>query len=458
MFSVKKLVVDKKLRYTDVKFILQMCNSIERGITMNVAVIGKGGREHALVKMLAKSKSVDNIYAIPGNAGMKDICEVMYRVSEKDFDAIAGICIERQVDWVIIGDAEPLSLGLADFLIDEHGLTVFGPRKKEAQMETSKSFTKNLLKKYNIPTADFKVFTDLAKAKSFVEHEKPPYVIKKDGLSEGKGVVVVNSKEQALKALDNLYEADDHDDSKMKPLIFEEFLDGEEFSLMVLVNEDYSHTFELIAQDHKSAFGKNEGPNTGGMGAYAPVTHISESIRLETIEKIIKPTVSAMVEEDLNYFGVLYLGAMITEDGVKVLEYNARFGDPEAQVLFSMIESDFACLLEDVKAKKPINIEWKDGYTVGVMLATAGYPYEYKAGIRIDFDDNIMEKSYISGIRQTEDGDYISAGGRIMLVTGSGKTISEALSSAYRTIEEITFDEKDVFYRQDIAHRAILIK
>lgn len=423
---------------------------------MNVAVIGKGGREHAIVKMLANSKSVKNIYAIPGNAGMREICEVMYRVDEDDFDAIAGICIEKQVDWVVIGDAAPLSLGLADFLIDEYGLTVFGPRKKEAQMETSKSFTKNLLKKYNIPTADFRVFINYNEAEKYIESAVPPYVIKKDGLSEGKGVVIIKSKKQGLEVLKDLAELSV--EGIMEPLIIEEYLEGEEFSLMVMVNEEYTHTFEVIAQDHKSAFGKGDGPNTGGMGAYAPVTHISEKVRQEAIEKIIEPTATAMVKEGLSYFGVLYLGAMMTDDGVKVLEYNARFGDPEAQVLLSMIDSDFAHILEKVRQKEPLKIDWKEGYTVGVMLATEGYPYKYQRGIGIEFTDEIMERSFISGLAQTESGDYISSGGRIMLVTGTARTIEEAVKSAYNNIEKIVFDKNKIFYRTDIAHRALLTK
>ena len=423
---------------------------------MNVAVIGKGGREHAIVKMLVNSKSVNNIYAIPGNAGMREICEVMYRVDEDDFDAIAGICIEKQVDWVVIGDAAPLSLGLADFLIDEYGLTVFGPRKNEARMETSKSYTKKLLKKYNIPTADFKVFINYSEAENYIETAVPPYVLKKDGLSEGKGVVIINSREEGLKALEDLAEVSD--EGEMEPLLIEEYLEGEEFSLMVMVNEEYTHTFEVIAQDHKSAFGKGDGPNTGGMGAYAPVTHISESVRQEAIEKIIEPTALAMVKEGLSYFGVLYLGAMMTDDGVKVLEYNARFGDPEAQVLLSMIDSDFACILEKVQQKKPLKIDWKEGYTVGVMLATEGYPYEYRRGIGIAFTDEIMERSFISGLAQTENGDYISSGGRIMLVTGTGSTIEEALKSVYGNVGKIEFDKNEIFYRTDIAHRAMLSK
>lgn len=421
---------------------------------MNVAVIGKGGREHAIVKMLANARSVKNIFAIPGNAGMREICEVMYRVDEDDFDAIAGICIEKQVDWVIIGDAKPLSLGLADFLTDEYGLTVFGPRKKEAQMETSKSFTKNLLKKYNIPTAEFQVFVNYDAAESYIKTAVPPYVIKKDGLTEGKGVVIIHSVEEGLDALKILGEPSK--DGEMEPLIFEEYLEGEEFSLMVMVNEEYTHTFEVIAQDHKSAFGKNKGPNTGGMGAYAPVTHISEAVRQEAIEKIIEPTALAMVKEGLSYFGVLYLGAMLTDDGVKVLEYNARFGDPEAQVLLSMIDSDFASILEHVQKKQSMKIDWKEGYTVGVMLATAGYPFEYKRGIGISFTDEVMERSFISGLAQTEEGDYISSGGRMMLVTGTGMTIKEALQAAYGCVDKIEFDKDEIFYRTDIAHRAML--
>lgn len=418
---------------------------------MNVAVIGNGGREHAIVKKLYHSKSVDKVIAIPGNAGMKDTAEVIYGVSEKDFEAIAGVCIEKQVDWVVVGPEAPLAEGLADFLEDEYDLKVFGPRQSEARLESSKAFTKDIMKKYNIPTAKYETFTDYDQAKQYIEHEGAPIVIKKDGLAAGKGVVVAMNLEEALDGL--LSMMGDGDDSE--PVVIEEFLEGEEFSLMVLVNEEYTHSFEVIAQDHKRAFDGDKGPNTGGMGAYAPVTHISEEVRLSAVENIVQPMADALVEEGLSYFGVMYLGAIVTNDGVKVIEFNARFGDPEAQVLLSLLENDFAEVLESVRNKEPLTLSWKDGFVVGVMLASEGYPGEYDKGARVDIVQECKEKTYISGVSQTEDGDYITSGGRVMLVTGEGESVQTAREAAYENIKAVTFDDGSLFYRTDIAHRAL---
>ncbi|CAD2077316.1 phosphoribosylamine--glycine ligase [Phocicoccus pinnipedialis] len=422
---------------------------------MNVAVIGSGGREHAIVKMLSESKNVDEIYAIPGNAGMNDLCEVMYRVKEDDFHAIAGICIERQVDWVIIGPPEPLEKGLADYLIDEYGLTVFGPRKKEAQMETSKVFTKELLNKYNIPTADFEVFRSFSEAKEYLKDACFPKVIKQDGLGSvtGVGVRVVKSAAEAMEALNDI--AIVTQDDSIEPLIIEEHLDGEEFSLMVLVNGDAYHAFETIAQDHKSAYAKGVGPNTNGMGAYAPVTHITEDIRQEAITKLIEPTINAMVDEGLDYFGVLYLGAMNTSDGVKVIEYNSRFGDPEAQVLMGLLENDFLEMLNKLKNKEPFEMKWKDGFIAGVVLATKDYPFEVNKGLPLYIPEELMDDIFISGVSQTEDGDYVSADGRVLMVTGYASTLEEAVKKAYDNMDQLAYNPENFYYRKDIAHRAL---
>ena len=422
---------------------------------MNVAVIGSGGREHAIVKMLADSKAADNIIAIPGNAGMNDICEVMYRVDPNDFDAIAGICIERQIDWVIIGPPEPLEKGLADFLIDEYGLTVFGPRRHEASIETSKIFTKQLLDKYNIPTADYKIFSNYNEAKNFLEDTDYPVVIKHDGLGDITKVVVANNLEEGIKALDHIAQFKAEDTLKIEPIIIEEYLDGEEFSLMVLVNEDVFHPFEIIAQDHKSAYKKGVGPNTDGMGAYAPVTHIDETIRQEAIDKLVAPTVQAMVDEGMKYFGVLYLGAMNTKDGVKVIEYNARFGDPEAQVLMSMLENDFLNMLEKLKRKEPFEMKWKEGYMAGVVLATKDYPYKENFGLPLEFPEELKQHMYISGLSQKEDGSYISSKGQVLMICNHGDTIEEALDNAYQNIRQIKYNDGDFYYREDIGHRAL---
>ncbi|WP_411843932.1 phosphoribosylamine--glycine ligase [Salinicoccus sp. HZC-1] len=420
---------------------------------MNIAVIGGGGREHALVRKFAESGSVNRVLAIPGNAGMSDVAEVIHGVTENDFEAIAGVCLEKDVEWVVVGPEAPLTEGIVDFLEDEHGIKVFGPRKKEAQMESSKAFTKELMEKYDIPTAKFAKFNDYDEAYEYIEAQGAPIVLKKDGLAAGKGVVVATDMDEALAGLDELM-GEGTDDGQ---IVIEEYLDGEEFSLMVLVNEDYTHSFEMIAQDHKRAFDGDTGPNTGGMGAYAPVNHINESHRTEAVEKIIKPIARGMVQEGLKYFGVLYLGAMVTEDGVKVIEFNARFGDPEAQILLSMMDDDLAQVLEKVYRKEPLTLNWKPGCMVGIMLASEGYPKEYAKGKYVEFG-NIADQSYISGLSQDMDGHFLTSGGRVLLVTGHGESVDQAVKAAYDNVAQVNFEDGDLFYRKDIAHRALKIK
>ena len=237
------------------------------------------------------------------------------------------------------------------------------------------------------------------------------------------------------------------------PVVIEEFLEGEEFSLMVLVNGEYTHSFEIIAQDHKRAFDGDEGPNTGGMGAYAPVEHIEASVREAAVEQIVKPMAHAMVSEGLDYFGVLYLGAIVTEDGVKVIEFNARFGDPEAQILLSLMEDDFIDVLEKVEQKESFELTFSPGYQVGVMLASAGYPLTYKKGHAVDFDE-VRDACHVSGLKQ-EDGRWVTNGGRVLLVTGGGATIEAAVDAAYANVDKVTFNEGTLFLRRDIAQRAL---
>ncbi len=420
---------------------------------MNIAVIGGGGREHALVRKFAESKKVDRIFAIPGNAGMSDVAEVIHGVSENDFEAIAGVCLENEVEWVVVGPEAPLTEGIVDYLEDEHGIKVFGPRKTEAQMESSKAFTKELMEKYDIPTAKYAKFNDYDQAYKYIEEQGAPIVLKKDGLAAGKGVVVATDMDEALAGLDELMEEGTGD----AQIVIEEYLEGEEFSLMVLVNGEYTHSFEMIAQDHKRAFDGDTGPNTGGMGAYAPVNHIDQFHRAEAIEKIVEPVAKAMVNEGLNYFGILYLGAMVTEDGVKVIEFNARFGDPEAQILLSMMDDDFAEVLEKVHRKEPFTLNFKPGCTVGVMLASEGYPREYEKGKYVEFDA-IQDSCYISGLTQDMDGRFMTSGGRVLLVTGHGESVEQAVKSAYENVAGVKFEEGDLFFRTDIAHRALPIE
>ena len=416
---------------------------------MRVAVIGSGGREHAIVKKLHESPSVEGIVAIPGNYAMRDIATVVSRVGITDFEEIAGICIDENVEWVIVGPEAPLSEGLADYLEDEHGIKVFGPRKLEAQLESSKAFSKDLMAKYDIPTAKYETFEDYEAAAAYVKHEGAPIVIKKDGLAAGKGVVVAMNPDTALDALHEMLV------ENSGQVVIEEYLDGEEFSLMVLVNEEFVYPFEVMAQDHKRAFDNDDGPNTGGMGAYAPVTHISEDVRMEAVRKIVEPTAGAMVEEGLSYFGVMYLGAIVTGDGVKVIEFNARFGDPEAQVLMSLLESDLGEVLENMYNKKPFTLEWHPGFVAGVMLASKGYPGEYEKGISVRIPEDLSARCFVSGLSQDASEAVITSGGRVLLASGHGETIKDAVDAAYDCVDQIEYETDTLFYRKDIGFRAM---
>lgn len=413
---------------------------------MNTLVIGSGGREHAIVRALNRSERVNEVFALPGNDGMTE-ATLVEGIPVSEFDQIGEFCKENDIEWVVVGPEDPLSEGIVDTLEDKFKLNVFGPRKKEAQMESSKSFTKHLMKKYDIPTASYEVFTDKEQAKSYLENGNFPAVIKKDGLAAGKGVIIAQDLNEALNALDELMETDGE-------VVIEEFLDGDEFSLMVLVNGDTFTPFNIIAQDHKRAFDNDEGPNTGGMGAYAPVDYISENIIEEAVEKIVRPTVNAMVEEGLNYFGVLYLGAIITTDGVKTIEYNARFGDPEAQILLDLLETDFIDMLEGMKRKEPLALNFREEYVVGVILASEGYPGDYEKAKEIVIKKDLMKDIYVSALKHLENDIYESNGGRVLLAVGRGNTIEDAKNQAYRTLNEVKYDEKDFFYRKDIAYKA----
>ena len=413
---------------------------------MNTLVIGSGGREHAIVRALNRSERVNEVFALPGNDGMTE-ATLVEGIPVSEFDQIGEFCKEKNIEWVVVGPEDPLSEGIVDTLEDKFKLNVFGPRKKEAQMESSKSFTKHLMKKYDIPTASYEVFTDKEQAKKYLENGAFPVVIKKDGLAAGKGVIIAQNLKEALNALDELMETDGE-------VVIEEFLDGDEFSLMVLVNGDTYTPFNIIAQDHKRAFDNDEGPNTGGMGAYAPVDYISENIIEEAVEKIVRPTVNAMVEEGLNYFGVLYLGAIITTDGVKTIEYNARFGDPEAQILLDLLETDFIDMLEGKQRKEPVELKFKDEYAVGVILASEGYPGDYEKAKEIVIEKDLMKDIYVSALKHLEGNTYESDGGRVLLAIGRGSTIEDAKNQAYRTLDKVKYDEKDFFYRKDIAYKA----
>ena len=411
---------------------------------MNVLVIGAGGREHALVSKLHQSPLIEKLYAIPGNDAMTHLAEVHTEIAETDHEAILQFVQQHHIEWVIIGPEQPLIDGLSNKLRDNH-VKVFGPNKEAAQIEGSKSFAKRVMEKYDIPTADYKEIDNKTEALNYVNECELPIVVKKDGLAAGKGVIIANTRDEAIEAVEVLYPQEDG------KVVFEQFLEGEEFSLMTFINGDYAVPFDCIAQDHKRAYDNDEGPNTGGMGAYCPVPHISNDVLERTNKDIAQPIARALKEEGYNYFGLLYIGAILTKEGPKVIEFNARFGDPEAQVLLSRLESDLMAQIVALDRKEPIRFQWIDDYVVGVMLASKGYPGSYEKGAEVSgFEVN--NHYFVSGLKKEND-TFLTSGGRVVLAIGKGKTIQQAQKDAYGNVEKIKSDQ--LFYRKDIGNKAL---
>lgn len=411
---------------------------------MNVLVIGAGGREHALVSKLHQSPLIEKLYAIPGNDAMTHLAEVHTEIAETDHEAILQFVQQHHIEWVIIGPEQPLIDGLSNKLRDNH-VKVFGPNKEAAQIEGSKSFAKRVMEKYDIPTADYKEIDNKTEALNYVNDCELPIVVKKDGLAAGKGVIIANTRDEAIEAVEVLYPQEDG------KVVFEQFLEGEEFSLMTFINGDYAVPFDCIAQDHKRAYDNDEGPNTGGMGAYCPVPHISNDVLERTNKDIAQPIARALKEEGYNYFGLLYIGAILTKEGPKVIEFNARFGDPEAQVLLSRLESDLMAQIVALDRKEPIRFQWIDDYVVGVMLASKGYPGSYEKGAEVSgFELN--NHYFVSGLKKEND-TFLTSGGRVVLAIGKGKTIQQAQKDAYGNVEKIKSDQ--LFYRKDIGNKAL---
>jgi len=411
---------------------------------MNVLVIGAGGREHALVSKLHQSPLIEKLYAIPGNDAMTHLAEIHTEIAETDHKAILQFVHQHHIEWVIIGPEQPLIDGLSNKLRDNH-VKVFGPNKEAAQIEGSKSFAKRVMEKYDIPTADYKEIDNKTEALNYVNDCELPIVVKKDGLAAGKGVIIANTRDEAIEAVEVLYPQEDG------KVVFEQFLEGEEFSLMTFINGDYAVPFDCIAQDHKRAYDNDEGPNTGGMGAYCPVSHISNDVLERTNKDIAQPIARALKEEGYDYFGLLYIGAILTKEGPKVIEFNARFGDPEAQVLLSRLESDLMAQIVALDRKEPIRFQWIDDYVVGVMLASKGYPGSYDKGAEVSgFELN--NHYFVSGLKKEND-TFLTSGGRVVLAIGKGKTIQQAQKDAYGNVEKIKSDQ--LFYRKDIGNKAL---
>ena len=417
---------------------------------MNILVIGSGGREHALYWKLSESPQTEQIYAIPGNPGM----DASAAIALDDHAEILRFVKEKDIGLVVVGPEVPLMNGLVDEL-EEAGIRAFGPRANAAEIEGSKSFAKDLMKKYGIPTARYEVFTAAEPARAYIRQEGAPIVVKADGLAAGKGVIVAMTEQEALDAVDAIMEDHSFGDAGAR-VVIEEFMEGEEASLLAFTDGTTIRPM-ISAQDHKRAYDGDRGPNTGGMGTYAPAPVMTPEMTERAVEEILKPTIAAMAKEGRIYRGCLYLGLMVTADGPKVVEFNARFGDPETQVVLPLLDSDLVTIMcacaDGTLADVPIR--WKDGAAVCVVLASGGYPGHYDKGQEIHglADAEAMGALVFHAGTAMKDGKLVTNGGRVLGVVGRGADISSAVDAAYAAAAKISF--KDVYYRKDIAHRAL---
>ena len=420
---------------------------------MKILVVGGGGREHAVIKKLKENKSVSTIYALPGNGGIaKDA--VCVNIGAKDVENIVKFAVEEKIDYAVVTPDDPLVLGAADAL-EAAGIPCFGPKKNAAIIEGSKVFSKNLMKKYGIPTAAYEVFDKAEDALSYLESAPLPAVIKADGLALGKGVIIAETKEEAQNAIRSMMLDKVFGESGSK-IVIEEFLSGPEVS--VLSFTDGNTIVPMISSmDHKRAEDNDEGLNTGGMGTIAPNPFYTKAIAEECMKKIFLPTIRAMNAEGRTFKGCLYFGLMITKDGPKVIEYNCRFGDPEAQVVLPLLESDLLTVMRAVTYGKlaETEVKFSNNAAACVVLASQGYPKKYETGFEITVPESIEQSVYYAGVKAGENGTLLTAGGRVLNVTAVAPTLREAVDLAYEKAEQIRFENK--YCRKDIGKKALLV-
>ena len=410
---------------------------------MKVLVIGSGGREHAIVDALTRSPQVEQIFAAPGNAGMALQAECV-AIRETEIERLVAFAKEQGIGLTVVGPEVALAAGVADAFKAE-GLRIFGPTKAAARIESSKEFAKELMAKYEIPTAGFKAFTDYAEAKAYVEARPLPAVLKYDGLAAGKGVVIAQTMEEADEALKDMLLDTKFGQGKV---VVEDFLTGPEFSFMCFVSGEKVWPMQL-AQDHKRAYDGDKGPNTGGMGAYSPLPFITADDEQFALEQILKPVAAAMVKEGCSFEGVLYGGLMKTPDGVKVIEFNARFGDPETEVVLPRLKSDIVDIFCAVADHTDTELAWHDFATLGIVLASKGYPGDYQKGIEIGGLQEVEGTVYHMGTKASE-GKILTNGGRVLFVVGKGATLDEARANALADVARVACD--NLFHRTDIGH------
>ena len=417
---------------------------------MKIMVVGGGGREHAIIKKLKENKEITEIFALPGNGGMaKDA--TLVNIGAKDIPAIVDFAKNNDIDYAVVAPDDPLVLGCVDAL-NEIGIDCFGPNKAAAIIEGSKVFSKNLMKKYNIPTAEYEVFTDLKSALSYLETAPIPAVIKADGLALGKGVIIAETREDAKNAVKSMMEDKIFGESGSQ-VVIEEFLTGPEVS--VLSFTDGETVVPMVSSmDHKRALDGDNGLNTGGMGTIAPNPYYTDEIAKECMEEIFIPTINAMNSENRTFKGCLYFGLMLTPKGPKVIEYNCRFGDPETQVVLPLLESDLLTIMKATTncTLKDCEVKFKDGAAACVVMASLGYPQKYESGFTLNIEESVADSVYVAGAKL--DGDTLkTAGGRVLGVTATANNLSDAIKFAYDKVNYVHFD--NAYYRKDIGKKAM---
>ncbi len=417
---------------------------------MKIMVIGGGGREHAIIKKLKENKDIEKIYALPGNGGIAQDAECV-SISATDIEGAVDFAKSNNIDFCVVTPDDPLVLGMADAL-REIGVPCFGPSKDAAIIEGSKVFSKNLMKKYGIPTAEYEVFSDMESALRYAETCPIPTVIKADGLALGKGVIIAMTREEAVDAIRSMMEDKIFGDSGSN-VVVEEFLEGPEIS--VLSFTDGKTVVPMISSmDHKRALDNDMGLNTGGMGTVAPNPYYTEDVAKECMDKIFLPTINAMNAEGRSFKGCLYFGLMLTKNGPKVIEYNCRFGDPETQVVLPLLESDLFTIMKAVENGELTEdmVKFTNQHACCVVMASEGYPTKYDKGFEITVDDDVDACIYVAGAA-LKDGKVVTSGGRVLGVTATADSLEEAIKKSYKAVDGVHFD--NAFYRKDIGQRAL---
>ena len=417
---------------------------------MKILVVGSGGREHVIAKKLLDSPQVEEVLVAPGNAGMELDDLTLLPIAADDFDGLIVAAREHEVAYTFVGPDNALADGIVN-AFEKEGLLIFGPTKEAAELEWSKDFAKSIMAKYGIPTARYQTFTDYEEAADYIREQGAPIVVKADGLALGKGVVVAQTVDHALEAAHEMLE-DNKFGSSGARVVIEEFLDGEEFSLFAFAK---GTTYHLLppAQDHKRAYDDDQGPNTGGMGAYSPLPQLPQSVVDQAVATIIEPILAAMEAEGRPYTGVLYAGLILTAEGPKVIEFNARFGDPETQILLPRLQSDFAQGILNLLEHRPADFTWRqDGITLGVVVAADGYPGTYQKGMPLPTATKGAVKTYYAGVAKGENG-LEASGGRVYMLVTTAPSVEEAQAVIYDTLHQQ--DTEGFFYRTDIGSKAI---